>query len=167
MLKFHFYNRCDWIEEKKANVWKLLRKLFLTSHSHILLHIFTVSYECWESKWKVEKVARMLRKYLQGFILLRCLDKKIFQRSRWMRCNIFQAFSVDWINSPEGDDVLSRILRTDVSGCNFKPLPGLIIVRVPNEWNNPLAFNWLHSWFFHLEGMFRKYNRFSNFRFIN
>lgn len=150
MLKFIFIIVAIELKKRKRTCErKLLRKLFLTSHSHILLHIFTVSYECWESKWKVEKVARMLRKYLQGFILLRCLDKKIFQRSRWMRCNIFQAFPVDWINS-EGDDVLSRILRTDVSGCNFKPLPGLIIVRVPNEWNNPLAFNWLHSWFFHL-----------------
>lgn len=165
-----------WIEEGRK-----CRKERKKSYSCYILRFYF--HEWWELKWKVEKVGSAnVAQIFTRIYSPPCLDKKIFQRSRWMRCDIFNgggatgSLPVDWINSPEGEGP-SRILgcKGDVlptsRGTNesFRP-SSRIIDRVLNR-DNPLAFNYrstlvsFPSWGFSLK-VERKYDDL-NLRFVN
>lgn len=113
------------------------------SYSCLLLHSTTFYIFASGGGWSWE--GRFCTNVAQIFTRIYsppCLDKKIFQRSRWMRCNIFNDGMVeppvDWINSPKGEGPL-RILRCKGDGPSLLPTS-----RGTNESfkrDNPLAFN--------------------------
>lgn len=152
-------------------------KLFLLHSTFLFSRVVGVEVKSWEGRLCTNVAQIFTRIYSPP-----CLDKKIFQRSRWMRCDIFNgggatgSLPVDWINSPEGEGP-SRILgcKGDVlptsRGTNesFRP-SSRIIDRVLNR-DNPLAFNYrstlvsFPSWGFSLK-VERKYDDL-NLRFVN